>query len=631
MKFKSFASLAGKTALEGARLGISAGVRNSELAVRDDNILGNVYGVDISPSYNSLFSRDGSPVVGSTTTGDNWYFNNDNLGNSVDFPSTEATRDYNKENDPIFKFLEDKDKRSFLNIDDSNIYKLSIPKWGYADFINERNIFIKQLTNGYEAPNLLYFKLFFNFKTDQGLFGNILINSPIKTVNASDTIYQVESLDKIIENNAQKYLYNNANLHTFDRLPERRMALIKFTKLLSYISVFSPWFFKSVNGLDSFNKMYTNDYSEERSFSIQCAPDAIDMRLTTLLSLYKFAVVDEINGREILPENLRKFDMCLLVFSVPVKGLHDPLKMDDEIKRKKYKDIYSFNNTGVDKNDNESKNNSKSKNTIDKREIDEKNGEEDTVLSYKLYKFVNCEIDINSISSVLPNEVSNEQGFQMGNNSITIKYDKVYEYNWNEIMGILIGTDGIYVNNEEIGVKHINNYSDLILGTEALIRDRIGNLLGNNVNYALGNIYGQESRLYNVSSNPKDTEYTINDITEYTQNKFMYYSNKFRKNHNSILALGYNWIYTKLGSGYTYGSLTTKYSNSGTILAGINGSHKPRVGGTWAAKLESYMNDPWNNKITSMVEQANTNVNNFDFMHYANQYMQQHTQPVVVK
>lgn len=614
MKFKSFASLVGKTALEGARQGLSAGIRNSELSIRGDNFLGNVLGIDVNPSYNSLFNSSGNPNVGYNESGNNWYFNNGNLGNSLGLSSEELTKDYSNDNDHIFNFSEDSEnsKRSFINIDNLNEYKLTLPKWGYADYINERNIFIKQLTNGYEGPNLLYFKLFFNFKTDQGLFGNILINSPIKTVNASNSSYNIKSLDKIIENNAQKYLYNNANLHTFDRLPERRMALIKFTKLLSYISIFSPWFFKSISGLDSFNKMYIDDYSEQRTLNIQCAPDAIDMRLTTLLSLYKFAAFDEINGREIIPENLRKFDMCLLVFSVPIKGLHDPLKMDNEIKRKNYKDIYNFSNTGVSKETSAE-------------------SEEDSVLSYKLYKFVNCEIDINSVSSVLPGELSNEQGFQMGNNSITIKYNNVYEYNWNEIMGILVGTDGIYVNNENIGVKSINNYSDLILGTEALVRDRIGNLLGNNVNYALGNIWGQDSKLYNVSVNPKYGEYSIDNITEYTKNKFMYYSDKFRKNHNSILALGYNWIYTLLGSGYTYGTLTTKNSNSGTILAGNNGSHKPRVGGTWAAKLNSYMNDPWNNKIASMVEQAHTNVNNFDFMHYANQYMQQHTSPVVIK
>ena len=43
------------------------------------------------------------------------------------------------------------------------------------------------------------------------------------------------------------------------------------------------------------------------------------MKLNTLFDLYRFACYDDIYKKEIIPENLRKFDMEILIMNIPLK------------------------------------------------------------------------------------------------------------------------------------------------------------------------------------------------------------------------------------------------------------------------------------------------------------------------
>ena len=71
---------------------------------------------------------------------------------------------------------------NFSDYYDNQNYRLQLPLWGYDDFINERNLFLKGLGNNYAGPSWMYFKIFFNFNTMYGLFGSILnMKSPISS------------------------------------------------------------------------------------------------------------------------------------------------------------------------------------------------------------------------------------------------------------------------------------------------------------------------------------------------------------------------------------------------------------------------------------------------------------------
>ena len=79
----------------------------------------------------------------------------------------------------------------------SDVFSLKLPDLSYADFINERAIWQKGLSSIFDEPGWFYFKIFFDFDTDHGLFGGLL-NSKYLT----NTV-----------NSAAKYLYSIRNIH----------------------------------------------------------------------------------------------------------------------------------------------------------------------------------------------------------------------------------------------------------------------------------------------------------------------------------------------------------------------------------------------------------------------------------
>ena len=89
--------------------------------------------------------------------------------------------------------------------------------------------------------------------------------------------------------------------------------------MLYYINSISPWFFIGLNGVNKLNEINFNELTKEKSIDILCNGDSVDMRLSTLLDMYKYACYEEINQKEIIPQNLRKFDMNIVVMNAPIK------------------------------------------------------------------------------------------------------------------------------------------------------------------------------------------------------------------------------------------------------------------------------------------------------------------------
>ena len=289
---------------------------------------------------------------------------------------------------------------------------LDVPAWGYKDFINERVSFQKGLDSIATQPAWLYFKLFFKFDTSYGLLGGIMKSSDGSKFAANNTAIQ----------------YLTRNWYKLnDNMGARRKSLVKFVRSLSYISSYAPWFFKSVKDVNNALNMNLDNLTAEKSIEIECSEEATDLRLLTLMDFYKYAAYDAINQKEILPENLRKFDLDVVVFQSPIRYLQTSTR-DLKGRKTVYKNLNSANMTDR--------------------------------MSFKLFSFQGCEIDYSSLNTMLPQTFSNQAPFQSAP-TFKIKYDRVYQHNQNEFAKVLFGDSGfLWSQNEATSPETINAESD---------------------------------------------------------------------------------------------------------------------------------------------------------------------------
>ena len=288
---------------------------------------------------------------------------------------------------PIFKNYFSADREKFLNLGA-----------GFASRKSRRPLeYLK-----YTEPGAQFFRVFFDFKTHYGLFGGII----------NDT---QESSEKSVTNGIQEYntasmyLQNNISSPRFSPeyrgvLIEKQKSLFKFAEILHFLVNDCPWVFREVGGIEGILNSNFVEIAKRENNQIQLnlMDDSIDMRLSTLLNLYKHACFDYTNFKEIIPENLRKFDMSILIYTSPTIKLPE---------------------------------------------------------TYKCLVLKNCEIiykDLKTVNDVL----SNENGFQ---NKLTLKIDfeRSFIYDVNKVWGVEI-LDLIY---DENAVKSIKDHNESMQST----------------------------------------------------------------------------------------------------------------------------------------------------------------------
>ena len=276
----------------------------------------------------------------------------------------------------------------------------------------------RQQVNPFGIRGSFYFRIFFNFYTNYGLIGGqIPVNlkypeSEFKPLSINTALGYLSNLEKV---------YETGTDNTYNKLGDRRKALDKFIRGLAYVSNFSPWFFKEIGGFNNIKASYrTDDDFGEKSITIRCSEESIDMRLGTLFDLYKFACFDNINNKEIIPANLRKFEMSILFFNTPLKRYHTDFDstVDYNSYPEKQLNILSHNDY-------------------------------ENIMSFKMFTFQNCEFDVDSLNE-FADSLSNENPFDLGKNSIKIKYERVYEHRVNEFEKLGFGANGILFDNEEL-------------------------------------------------------------------------------------------------------------------------------------------------------------------------------------
>lgn len=319
-----------------------------------------------------------------------------------------------------------------------------LPQYGVADFINERALWQKGVHNVSGEPGWFYFKIFFNFNDSKGLFGGI-INDIIPTTSAI------------------RYLYSIRNFYESSKIKDRILALARFTHILSYINSITPWFFSAINGANKLNEVNFNELTKEKSIDILCSGEAVDMRLSTLLDMYRYACYDEINQKEIIPENLRKFDMSIVVMSAPIKYFQTAIMT--AANNGKLMQVGHNGSTVLNKvlsgiNSVSSLLSGSTTNSFGYKSINGSNNNIDNMLSFQMYTLKNCEIDPASFEGYIPSGMNNSQFFKQGGGAIKIKYDRCYKHTFNEWMQMFYGSTGIYYD-KEVGTL-IGNHENLI-------------------------------------------------------------------------------------------------------------------------------------------------------------------------
>jgi hypothetical protein len=274
----------------------------------------------------------------------------------------------------------------------------------YASLMNQRDRFrVSSSTdnefNRYDTPSLKFFKVFFYFQNgdSDSMAGRVTDSGGL--LAPTWTIPDVGDKNYYMYNSAWSYLKMNCE-------DERAANLEQFINLLSNISSESPWYFTELSGLDAALERKTvmdKDFKIEDTrpkISIKCLPDAFDDRISTLLDLYRSIVWSWVDKREILPSNLRKFDMGIFIYEQPTKKYHH-----------KESKITLFNDA-----DN---------------------------MSFKYFELHNCEIDYNSSKGNL-GTISNADGLAP-EYTIDIHFDDCYETRYNEMitrwMGDMVSWD----------------------------------------------------------------------------------------------------------------------------------------------------------------------------------------------
>lgn len=277
----------------------------------------------------------------------------------------------------------------------------------YAQFIKDMQNFKTAGTkngneyNLYDVQSHKYFKILFYFGSSSDAESNL----SLKSNNDGWSSGLLAPTWHIFENDNTKddyYNYNSAWAYLkMNDENERADKLETFVTLLSNISTYSPWYFSSVSGIqEALERKPAEDEKFEigdtKKLTITCLPDSFDNRIGTLLELYRDVTWSWIHKKEIIPANLRKFDMAIYIFESPVANWH---KMSDN-------DYDSLDDTVAPP-------------------------------SYKMLEFHDCEFNYNSIKSGW-SELSNEEGFAP-KYTIDISYNDCYEISYNELLLKTIG------------------------------------------------------------------------------------------------------------------------------------------------------------------------------------------------
>lgn len=324
---------------------------------------------------------------------------------------------------------------------------IDLDPFSYVSIIQDLNRFRSSARAEYaiaDMPGQVFFRVLFHFNNGSDVqvaqpgtrdqdWGPYKANSWTGLIAPSWLDFGAVSLNQIASSAQQSLeeLWSHSTAFNYLILNNelaRAKNLQRFVELLSTISSETPWYFQSIKGLDTaIDRAVANGdftFKEERDkITIECMEDSYDERIGTLLDLYRSIVWSWETKRVMLPSNLRKFDMTIVAFELPVKGLHitrDKFRMDESERYTTSKQESSLEHLAIDGSG---------------RLVvvyDGAGGGINPVASYKAWEFHGCEIDYNSSKSAWA-ELSNAEG-TVPKYNIDIYFDDVYEIRFNQWM-----------------------------------------------------------------------------------------------------------------------------------------------------------------------------------------------------
>ena len=157
-------------------------------------------------------------------------------------------------------------------------------------FVNQQGFrkghLVSHAKNAYQDPTYLSFVLVFD-----------IVNSPL-----------------LNKEQAVKFLRD------FYKETDKATKLEQFIDTLLLLNKEMPWYWKSISGVDRAISVYENfgeSYhgGDEAELSITCL-ESINLAITGLMDLYRQAIYDSAKWTQVLPENMRKFRMQVIVSEV---------------------------------------------------------------------------------------------------------------------------------------------------------------------------------------------------------------------------------------------------------------------------------------------------------------------------
>jgi len=116
--------------------------------------------------------------------------------------------------------------------------------------------------------------------------------------------------------------YMGAQQFLAQRSVKRQQMLNSFRKGLKFINEKCPYYFQSLSGLDQLLKVDIKNFHKAAgkpqragTLTVECL-ESIDMRIFALSDLYRKAIYDYTYHRTMLPENLRKFRMWVVITEI---------------------------------------------------------------------------------------------------------------------------------------------------------------------------------------------------------------------------------------------------------------------------------------------------------------------------
>lgn len=319
--------------------------------------------------------------------------------------------------------------------------------------------------NDTDTPGNLYFRLFFYFNNGRLLDTSTNIESDLREAHSSNV--------SGIKNTALNYLLLNNEF-------ERSDYLETFISLLSNINTFSPWYFQKITGLDnivnkpSFNSGAFKIPDERPSITIECLPDAYDNRIGTMLDAYCAACYSERLHKEIIPSNLRKFDMAIYLFNTPITNM---MKGDT---------LFSHG--------------------AESRDVDARLGSTFRASS-KLIELHNCEIDLTSRGSAY-SELDNAESKQMSY-QIKINFDVAREQRYSEQLMKYIGDLVLW----DIDYSRDDYSRDVYSGDTGVNRSILTSELNNRMNTYNAQVVDDRDRLgSNLSGAPNIQQSRLSQV-----------------------------------------------------------------------------------------------------------------------